>query len=377
MNRNFILPAILLCVIVFAGCQGGSNPVSTGTDPGLKVNEGMSNPTQSQTHLWGYYDVYIDPVNKTAVAVPNRDVMFTANVVKFLNGKPPKLSFFMQDIHPTPNYTDVDIDVSITHPFPGLLQYNGYDVRGVLMGSGSATLEYNSDLVYPVQDVDQTMLPDPIDGNGGPDGYTRWYNMPEFSEGGMPLFNYTQGAFASPGYSPTATLCPYKYYADSLTKKTDLTEWLNENPESHGIFSAGIQNTRNYYIRFPEPTGIKYAYAIIASWKGTEPEFHPANASEAVDCEVVDSSNVWYTGPSQNGGDIDLEISLWDWDSQVSAGVMEDYRIFIESTVLSSTHEFSDTEMIPIGGDENFSTYHVEIPADNITGVEGNEYWII
>jgi hypothetical protein len=33
--------------------------------------------------------------------------------------------------------------------------------------------------------------------------------------------------------------------------------------------------------------------------------------------------------------------------------------------------------MTPIGGNENYSTWHVEIEADNVAGTLGNEYWII
>ena len=56
---------------------------------------------------------------------------------------------------------------------------------------------------------------------------------------------------------------------------------------------------------------------------------------------------------------------------------MEDYKIFIESTVLSSVHQFSKAEMTPTGGSADYSTYHVEIPANNITGNSGQEYWVI
>jgi len=56
---------------------------------------------------------------------------------------------------------------------------------------------------------------------------------------------------------------------------------------------------------------------------------------------------------------------------------MEDYRILIESNVLSSVYNFTSSDMTPTGGGDQYSTYHIEIPADNINGSEGNEYWII
>jgi hypothetical protein len=74
---------------------------------------------------------------------------------------------------------------------------------------------------------------------------------------------------------------------------------------------------------------------------------------------------------------MNLDISIFDWGSQISAGVMEDYKLFIESTVLSAVHESGADEMTPVGGNENYSTYHVEIPADDVTQLQGNEYWVI
>ena len=131
--------------------------------------------------------------------------MFMANVVKFLNEKPTSLKFKINKIAPATGYVDVDIDISITHPFPGLPQYNGYDVRGVFMGDGSLIMKYNPDLIYPEKHTDQFMFANPEDGYGAPDGYTRWFNRPEFSTGGMPMFSYTPGKVATPGFAGTAT----------------------------------------------------------------------------------------------------------------------------------------------------------------------------
>jgi hypothetical protein len=332
---------------------------------------------EAQTHLWGYWDVYVDIKSRTVEAVENRQAMFTANVVNFVNGKPGNLGFHINSTPIGPDYVDVDIDVTITHPFPGLPQYNGYDVRGVFMGDGSANLGYNPSLFYPVLGTDQYMLADPADGFGGPDGYTRWYNRTEFSGGGMALFQYVPGKMASPGFAGTSTLNPYKYFADGLGANDALWTWLCGHPGQHGVFSSGTSNTRNYYLRFPNPKGVKCGYAILANWAGTEPGMHPSNAPEAMACSVIDNSTLYYVDPAHQAGSLILDISVWDWDSKVSGGVMDDYRIFIESTVLSGLHMLNTAEMTPIAGGEDYSTYHVEISADNIGGVEGNEYWVI
>jgi hypothetical protein len=376
MNRWILVCSVILMVVYFtAGCaSNGSIP----SCPGITGNQTISAATEnaSQTQLWGLYDVYIDIPTKTVTATVNRQAMFTANVVQFVNGKPPKLAFHINDTPVGADYVDVDIDVSITHPFPGLTQYNGYDVRGVFMGNGSTQLQYTS-LIYASLGTDQFMLPDPDDQQGGPDGYTRWFNKTEFSTGGMPLLSYTKGSVASPNFDGTATLNPYKYFADGLTKDDDLWTWLGNNASAHSVFSAGQTNTRNYYLRFPNATGVKYGYAILANWKGTDPTDHPANAPEAVGCKVTDNSNLWFIDNSQKGGGLNFDISIWDWDATLSAGLMEDYKLFIDSTVLSATHQFTPSEMIPTGGDANFSTYHVEIAPDQFIGATGNEFWVI
>ena len=376
MNRWMILAVTIAAMVVALSCAGGSPTSPSAGEEHAPTLQAADRLHVGQTRLWGWYEVYVDVVDSEVVAVPNRHAMFTANVVNFINSSPVNMSFQINQIDVEPDYTDVDIDVSLTHPFPGLNQYDGYDVRGVFMGNGSASL-ITGGMIYPLPGTDQCMLPDPLGGNGGPDGYTRWFNFTEFSQGGMPLFQYTQGKLASPGFDGTATLCPYKYFADGLGKDEDLWTWLGANPAGHGVFTAGAMNTRNYYIRFPGYTGVKFGYAIVADWGGTDPASHPSNAPEAVACSVTDQSDVWYAAPADKGGSIKLDISLWDWDSIPSGDVMDDYTILVESTVLSNVHQFTTSEMTPIGIGEHCYTYRVEIPADNINGTQDQEFWVL
>jgi hypothetical protein len=324
-------------------------------------------------------------------------MMYAAKVVTFLNAKVSNLKFKMNDQMNKGTYIDVDIDVTITHPFPGQTQYNGYDVRGILIGNGSVLLNWpdidgGSDLHGTVfsratDSPDQIMwdyqgsdpLKDPYDGPVGmPDGFTRWWNPAEFTT--PDFLGYTPGKFGNPGYLGTATLNPYKYYADHLNPQDYVTTYLQSWSDDHGVFSAGASNTRNYYLRFPigaGKAGVKFTYAVLANWEGTEPQFHPANAPEAVACLTHVTPNVWYADSTANGGNLILDVSVFDWDSHTVSGVTDDYRLIVESTVLSAPHPFSDPEMTPASGGDNYQTYHIEIPADNVTSTNGNEYWVI
>jgi len=363
-RRSFLIAMVVLTIIALGCSSKGSNPMAPGSD--LTADGVQGTPTQ--THLWGLYDVYVDIPTQTATAVVDRTAMFAANVVQFLNGNPLNLGFLVNGTPIQPTYIDVDIDVTIKHPLSGLPQYNGYDVRGIFMGDGHGTMKYSSLLKYPKANTDQILLPSPVTGFGGADGYTRWFNKHEFTTPG--LFGYTPGMYATPDYSPTATLCPYKYFADGLGKTQDIGAWLKANPTTNGIFTSGTSNTRNYYIRFPNAVGIKFAYAVVANWKGELPADHPAPAPEAVGVSVVDTSDVYYISAGNNGGDIKLEFDLFDWQSAPST-------IIIESTVLTANHTFTAPEMIPIGSGPNYSTYSVDIPATAVTSTGGNEYWII
>ncbi len=357
-----LLATLAVAAFVAIGCSGGS-PVTPTANHELTSASTPAAPTH--TNLWGYYDVHVDIENRTAEAVPNRQVMFAANVVRFVNNPPANLTLQIQNIVPGSDYVDIDIDVTLRHPFPGMPQYNGYDVRGVFMGDASGTLAYSNSLAYPVLGTDQYMLDDPVDGDGGgPDGYTRWYNPTEFTTPG--LFGYTLGVFESPDFDGDATLCPYRYFADGLTAKQDLWEFLTATGD-HGVFAAGETNTRNYYLRFPYTKEMEFGYAIVADWEGAA--VHPSNATEAVACNVIDNSDVHYPDSAGSYGDLILDISLFGWEYQPST-------IYIESTVLSAVASF-DPAAIATGGGDHYSTYHVEIPADNVTMTKGNEYWVI
>ena len=379
MNRwTVLLAATLACVLLATGCSsGGANPLTPAAPDDLtaaSVNNG-----NTQTHLWGYFDVYIDVPAQTATAVLNRNAMFAANVVQYVNGNPANLQFNIIGTPAGPGHVDVDIDVTISHPFPGMTMYNGYDVRGIFIGNASGSLSYNPALTYAVYNFnDQVMYdydltePDTHNGKfGNPDGYTRWWNPSEFLTPGM--FGYTPGAYATPSYTGTGTLNPYRYFADGLGVTDNLFAFLISTT-GNGVFTAGSSNTRNYYLRFPVPSpAVKFGYAIVADWKGEAPEDHPANAPEAVGLAVAVDPDVYWVPPdgADRGGKLKLDMSFpTTWGEQPSV-------IVIESTVLSSPYQLTPDEMIPVGGDINYLTYHVEISADYVNSNEGNEFWVI
>jgi len=360
----FFVISILLFTII--SCTGVGDPILPVLGDETAQQSQAVKP-QNQSVLWGYFDLFFNTDSKTIEVTPNRTAEFTLNVVKFLNNSPTGVTVGFNGTTPGTGYIDLDMDVTIKHPM-GLHEYDGYDVRGVFIGNGESALSYNPDLLYASEGLGQILL--------NADGYTRWFNPWEFM---VPnIFGYVPGKLASSGYSGTATLNPYKYFGDGLGNNENLWDYLNSGDPQVGYFLAGTSNTRNYKIRFPIPVpGIKYGYAVVADWSSAAPQFHPSHAEEAVCVNVEDNSNVWYVDGSNNGGNLNLDISVFDWNAELTAGVMEDYAVRIESSLLSSVYSLSPAEMTPSASGEHWNTFHVEIPADNIIDTVGNEMWVI
>lgn len=359
MNRwTVLLAAIMITLFAAMGCSGGGdNPVAPTTDTG--ITEGGMHTGQTQTHLWGYYDVIMDIESMTVEAIPVRDAMFAANVVTFLNGNPMGLQFSIISITPGTSDTGVLINVGIAHPLPGMTQYNGYDVRGVFVADGSMTMDYGSGLRYAANGTDQFL--------NNPDGYTRWFNPNEFRTPG--LMGYTPGDFASQGYTGNATLNPYKYYANGLAATSNYWNFLTST-SNNGVFASGATNQRQYDLTFPNTKGVRYGYAVVANWQGEDPGDHPSNAPESVGITVDVTDNIWYVDDEHNGGDFILDVNVFNWGDQPSG-------LYLESDLIGGSYEFTPAEMIPVGGTGNVSTYHVEVPTTDVTGTEGGEYWIV
>ena len=103
---------------------------------------------------------------------------------------------------------------------------------------------------------------------------------------------------------------------------------------------------------------------------------HPAHGPEACGISMSITPDIYYASSSNKGGKLILDMSMpRSWNQAPST-------IFIESDVLSAPHQMTSggSEMIPVGGGPSYSTYHVEIPADNITGdssTVNHEFWVI
>ena len=218
MNRGLVLLALLLTTGIMIGCSGGgASPVFPDLTQHAVNAPSFDNEGTPGKAIWGVWDITIDRETLDISVVPLRGAEFTVDVVAFLQypkGTPANLQLHITDNSDFMDMGILGIGVGLTHPFPGLDQFVGFDVMGVVMGSGSTSSLYNPDVLFSDGKNDLKLL--------NADGYTRWMNPSEFPPDGTILR-------FDPGYLGTtnldlinATIHGYKYYTDGLAEDEDL-----------------------------------------------------------------------------------------------------------------------------------------------------------
>ncbi len=328
--------------------------------------------------IWGIWDVSLDTSTGIFDVVPVRGIEFKANVTMFL--QPPKgslmfLNFENFDLSEYMTEGILELDVGLTHPFPGLNQYTGFDVLGVFMHGGADHSVYDPVLNWAGNTPDVARLLNA-------DGYTRWFNVEEFPQPG--IFGYTEGALGSPGFVPEAFIQPFKYFADHLDFDQDLSEFFTDqgNCDNRGCFRPGETNKRHYVLQFPMGGGgtpqLLFQYAVFASWEppldelpGNPVEDFPINANMA-ECLVLagdfDGTDVYYVNETTYGGDFRLELEILDHQGALTgSGVTVDIGgLVIESigSLFPGGYQFYDQaelQLLALPGGPSSSVYIFEI----------------
>ncbi len=316
--RHFIAVAVAFCFfLIILGCQTNRSPIVPGSvqDQNAQTLTASTQTDGSSRYLWGYYHCATDLEKGTIEVLPNRAAELHINATKPLN-KTLGIGF---EIDPTSNPPAgyLVINVSIIHPFNESPGFSGFDVRGILLTSGSL-------------DAGGLRMPGPGDPELiNTDGWSRWWNPSEFTDPG--LLGYTEGLFSIHGPSgpPNAMINAYKVFADGLWASGTvdfLTAIPLNEPNGRAIFRSGNTNTRQYIIQFPVNGGpvVRYDYAIDASWAPPTPDppvqfpgDFPiwANSMEAFIVKpVVEECTLAGTPYGGAGsGEVVLSIEVWDW----------------------------------------------------------------
>jgi len=365
---------ILACVLLLSCARSSTGPILPAADPAQTAR--ASDSSQGRA-VWGLWDVTIDPSSGTIEAVPLRGAEFKANVTMFLQppaGKTSNLKFENLDL--TDYFTEgvLTLDVGLTHPFPGLDVYTGFDVMGAFMHDGSYISSYDPGATWGRKGVDAVLL--------NADGYTRWFNALEFPKPG--ILGYTPGAMGSKNFTPGATLNPFKYFADGLDVDEDLSAYFSDpyNCENRGCFRVGSTNKRHYILQFPMAGGapvLKFQYGVFAGWEPPEEEEpgYPisdfpisANMPEALVLSGVSSeSDLYYIDDTTKGGTLRLVLEILDQQGAVSplyvTGDIAGIAVESPDALIPGGYEFLDQtelELIAQPGGPLSSVYTIDIP---------------
>jgi len=341
MRFTFISIALLI-IILTAGCAASdNNPMSPqNSDPDTSPQVSGNNSDLDQRHLWGYWSVAIDRSTGDVEVLPLRTANFNANVTQFL--APPFSPTLLLSIKILPE-TDLpngyaDLEIGLRHPFPELNQFKGFDVRTIFMADGTQQGEHDPAIIFSALENDEAVMLNP-------DGYTRWWNSTEFTDP-HPVLSYRPFIMGTLPF-PSATLNPYKYFADDLGFDDDVADMTIDN---RGVFTNSFDSlTRNFKIQFPTgPTGPKFLFnmAVDASWAKPDDAGAPdypiasfppaAQVQEAYHLSVNTSdSDLWYVD-GFSGGCLVMKIEVFDWQSLVNPDGVEGEisAIWIESPIL-------------------------------------------
>lgn len=317
-----IIVAISILMMAGMSCSSGNSPV---IPPGLSINQESENPKSEAAgnqYNMGYSLIQIDTENPDVEIIPVRTADLHLNITGIMNSTMGVSAQIIPGESDIPNGL-VAVDIALTHPFGTLPQFSGFDVTGILMTPGTLSI---GSLVFADPAKSETQLENA-------DGFTRWWNPAEFTTPGM--FGYIDGNLAaSPASALTATINPYKLFADVLGPSDSLSFVSAEpmdSPDGRAVFKAGSANTRRYMIRFPLDPGpkISYGYAIGCSWNSPDvkppadiPNDFPIEANQPEAYRVVVAATIntlyWDSQGDVGGGQLELQINVHDWQGQFS-----------------------------------------------------------
>ncbi len=237
MNRIQIFLAIVILTMI-VGCSSGQSPVAP--DTGLELVAQNSEYKSNRT-IWGYWTIRIDPESESVEIVPDRGAGSHFNVVRLLEVSPCTHCLSISNLSWLPNNI-VQCDFNLTHPFPGLIKFTGFDVRGVLVTDGD-TLFPGSNRFISLDGSNPTLV--------NPDGFTNLFNPVEFPPGSAqwPILEYIPGKFAI-GDDFTGTLNPFMAFC-------------MDNPRR--MFEAGATEKVTINLKYPS-LPFEFGYVVDASW---------------------------------------------------------------------------------------------------------------
>jgi len=297
----------ILLALFLVSCSGGGPTIpqlSSNEESAIKHQTDVDAHRQNTHSLLGYYLIYLNPADLESEVVPVRSVAGHWNALKWLEQAPCTDCLKLVNIDPSGSGSLL-VDVQFEHPFSGLMNLTGFDVRGIAMFNGSH--------VFPDSGLN---TPDSGAGEGelvNADGYTTLYNSSTAGSGPGGLQGYIKGKLASI-IPPNATLNGYKRH-------------ITDDPaNTRNAFYAGDVTTVTYEVVMPT-AGFIFGYAVDASWvaptvKPVEDpmtDFPPeANCPEPWNITVQEEPYPTSPGLSDEGGSTILSVDVYDYQGKDS-----------------------------------------------------------
>ncbi len=396
MNKSiYSLMTILIALGLILGCGKGDYVTAPSADGGIMLTS-QGSITGSNRQLWGLWHCYMQPGSGRIDVVPLRSATFTANVNNLLEDHPGNLQISDMDLTDFETEGLLACTVTLRHPLPGLDQFHGFDVWGVFIHNGATDMGYDG-LTYsggPAAGTNEAVLLNP-------DGLTRWFNYPEFDGDGLPILEYWPGKLSNLP-APTATLNPYKVFADGLGTEDNFYEWATTpgNLDDRGIYRAGEVHSRRYELDFPiidDDPVVDFQYAVIATWEPGDPTltgqpaaYDPFDFPTSANCEEAFllnvstvASDLYYVDATDLGGTFRADIEVFDWQGGSVGGngiPNEVQSIIVEGDFLpGGVYQWSQSELatVAVAATENSSVFQIElIDCTPVSSVE-SEIWVI
>ncbi len=360
MTRSLKISFACLTIIILAilaGCSGtaGNNPAEP-----LSPIETRISDSNDRT-LWGYYEIYVDPVAPSVEITALRQASMHLNALKYLETPTSTLVSLEGPLHI--NGDVLTVNIGLTHPFPQLI-FTGFDVRGILVSRGS--IDFGDGLIAPGKG-DLRLL--------NADGYTRFWNPTDFSGSG-----YQDGILGTPNSvgNFNATVNGFKYFADGLGAEDSFADFTSS---LRGAFTSSTKNVRRYELKVGA-AGVLFNYAVDASW--AMPDNKPPTVPDDFDVTKANSKEAWKLVPhfenllTLTGGNCDVEVDVYDWQggATIDAVTISAPQFFPGPLALGDPVDNGDyvTYSTTFSNDSGISAEsHVLITATD-TGASTNQY---
>jgi len=324
-------------------CSHGS-----AVDPVIPSDSILRDPllksVDNRRFTWGLYDVRISEDLSTVEITPMRTAEMHFNTVRLMETIVCTDCISIGNLR-VYNPSEISVDVTLKHPFHGLANYTGFDVRGILIAG--------SDYTFPISGRKIAYGDDKLSILNA-DGYTSLFNPTEFpsSSPNPPILEYIPGNFATGG-DLSATLNPYLAFCEDQERR---------------MFQASGIYTRTMRLRTPSSGKLEFGYAVDACWhpagvQVTDPaeDFPPeANCFEAYKINLEYGSGLF-----PGGGSAVVNVDVYDHQGQNTIeSVTLEAPLLFEGEVALSFSTVKNEECFQYAGvvENSLGTFEEEVP---------------